>query len=74
MIRPEAYLVLMLVKHGPLSIKEAMTFTRTSYRGFYAVLNRLVKAGIVKTTTDTIDKRVRKLALVDDNSDKDYKL
>ena len=62
-IRPEARLLFLLQKHGPLSVKEAMSFTQISYRGFYTVLERLVGAGLVSMVPGEQDRRVRKLVL-----------
>lgn len=65
-IRPETRLLLILKKHGPLSVKEAMSFAQTSYRGFYAVLGRLVEADLISVITDKTDRRVRKLSFCGD--------
>lgn len=65
-IRPETRLLLILKKHGPLSVKEAMSFAQTSYRGFYAVLTRLIEAGLITVITDDADRRVRKLCFAGD--------
>jgi hypothetical protein len=40
-----------------------MQMAGTSYRGFYAVLERLRQAGIIATVKDKQDQRVRKLSI-----------
>ena len=47
----------------PVSVTTAMQVAGTSYRGFYAVLERLRQAGIVDTVKDEQDQRVRRLSL-----------
>ena len=46
-----------------ISVTTAMQVAGTSYRGFYAVLERLRQAGIIATDKDEQDQRVRRLSL-----------
>ena len=63
LLTPEARVLLSLTLSGPVSVSSAMQVAGTSYRGFYAVLERLRQAGLVATTKDEQDQRVRKLQL-----------
>lgn len=62
-LTPEARVVIHLKLTGSTSVNEAMQIAGTSYRGFYAVLERLREAGIVATVKDEDDQRVRRLSL-----------
>jgi DNA-binding MarR family transcriptional regulator len=46
-----------------LSVTTAMQLAGVSYRGFYAVLERLKQAGLVSQAKDKGDQRVRNLSL-----------
>ncbi|MBV1917768.1 MAG: hypothetical protein KUG65_06865 [Sphingomonadaceae bacterium] len=46
-----------------MSVTAAMQLAGVSYRGFYAVLERLKQAGLVGQVTDSEDHRVRNLSL-----------
>lgn len=63
LLTPEARVLLHLTLSGPSTVTEAMQVAGTSYRGFYAVLERLKQAGLVAATKDANDQRVRRLAL-----------
>lgn len=63
LLTPEARVLLSLVLSGPVSVTSAMQVAGTSYRGFYAVLERLKQAGLVATSKDDHDQRVRRLNL-----------
>ncbi|MCK9540518.1 MAG: MarR family winged helix-turn-helix transcriptional regulator [Novosphingobium sp.] len=63
LLTPEARVLLYLTLSGPVSVTSAMQIAGTSYRGFYAVLERLRQAGLVATTKDEQDQRVRRLQL-----------
>lgn len=63
LLTPEARVLLHLTLSGPATVTEAMQVAGTSYRGFYAVLERLKQAGLVAATKDANDQRVRRLAL-----------
>lgn len=63
LLTPEARVLLHLTLSGPATVTEAMQVAGTSYRGFYAVLERLKQAGLVAATRDANDQRVRRLAL-----------
>jgi hypothetical protein len=62
-LTPEARVVIHLKLGGSMSVTTAMQVAGTSYRGFYAVLERLKQAGIVATVKDEDDQRVRRLNL-----------
>jgi DNA-binding MarR family transcriptional regulator len=63
LLTPEARVLIHLKLNGSVSVTTAMQVAGTSYRGFYAVLERLKQAGIVAAVKDDQDQRVRKLSL-----------
>ena len=63
LLTPEARVLIHLRLNGPVSVTTAMGVAGTSYRGFYAVLERLKQAGIIATVKDPQDQRVRKLSI-----------
>ena len=63
LLTPEARVLIHLKLSGPVPVTTAMQVAGTSYRGFYAVLERLKQAGIVATVKDDQDQRVRRLSL-----------
>lgn len=63
LLTPEARVLIHLKLAGPVPVTMAMQVAGTSYRGFYAVLERLKQAGIVATVKDEQDHRVRRLSL-----------
>ena len=58
-LRPEARLLLILSQ----AIKQALSLSGLSYRGFYLLLNRLLAQGLVEINGDENDGRVRKMKL-----------
>jgi DNA-binding MarR family transcriptional regulator len=48
---------------GTMNVTAAMELAGVSYRGFYAVLERLKQAGLVDQVKDRDDQRVRNLQL-----------
>ncbi len=60
-LKPEAKLLLLLNQHGAMSVKQAMSISGLSYRGFYNLLNRLNAQQLVTITPDTSDRRVKKI-------------
>ncbi len=63
LLTPEARVLIHLKLNGSAPVTTAMQVAGTSYRGFYAVLDRLRQAGIIATVKDTEDQRVRRLSL-----------
>jgi len=63
MLTPEARVLINLKLSGPMSVTAAMELAGVSYRGFYAVLDRLKQAGLVDQVKDQDDQRVRNLQL-----------
>ena len=63
LLTPEARVLLHLTLSGPVTVTSVMQAAGTSYRGFYAVIERLKQAGLVAATRDTQDQRVRRLEL-----------
>jgi hypothetical protein len=63
MLTPEARVLINLKLNGPMSVTAAMDLAGVSYRGFYAVLDRLKQAGLVDQVKDRDDQRVRNLQL-----------
>jgi hypothetical protein len=62
-LKGEAVLILELMRHDSLTIKEAMILTRYSYRGFYLVVDRLIDKNIIKIEADSEDRRVKRIML-----------
>jgi DNA-binding MarR family transcriptional regulator len=62
-LTPEARVLIQLRLNGPMSVTTAMELAGTSYRGFYAVLERLRQAGIISSVKDDQDQRVRRLSI-----------
>lgn len=63
LLTPEARVLINLKLNGSMSVTEAMKLAGVSYRGFYAVLERLKEAGLVGQVKDKQDQRVRQLSL-----------
>lgn len=63
LLTPEARLLIHLKLEGSFPVTEAMRVVGVSYRGFYAVLERLKRAGLVRQAKDAQDQRVRNLRL-----------
>lgn len=63
LLTPEARVLFTLSIGGPMQINSAIQVAGTSYRGFYAVLERLKQAGLVQINKDSDDHRVRKLSV-----------
>jgi DNA-binding MarR family transcriptional regulator len=61
LLTPEARILFQLMTAGPMSVTTAMQVAGVSYRGFYAVLDRLKKAGLIASAKNTEDQRVRTL-------------
>jgi hypothetical protein len=62
-LRPEAKLLLILSQTGTLTIKQALSLSGLSYRGFYLLLNRLLAQGLIEVNGDHDDRRVRNVKL-----------
>lgn len=62
-LTPQAYLVLTLLIHGSLPMKDAMLHNPLSYRAFYNMLDKLKKRAVVSVESDNSDRRVRRLVL-----------
>ena len=63
LLTPEARLLINLKLSESMTVTEAMEMAGVSYRGFYAVLERLKRAGLVGQMKDRTDQRVRNLRL-----------
>jgi DNA-binding MarR family transcriptional regulator len=63
LLTPEARVLLHLRLEGAVPVTSALPIAGTSYRGFYTVIDRLKKAGLVGTVKDPDDQRVRRLSL-----------
>jgi DNA-binding MarR family transcriptional regulator len=61
LLTPEARVLLHLMMSGPVRVNEAMQVAATSYKGFYAVMERLKQAGLINISKDDKDHRVRNL-------------
>ena len=63
LLTPEARVLIHLKLNGSVPVSTAMKLAGTSYRGFYAVLERLKQAGLIAQAKDQNDQRVRNLRL-----------
>jgi DNA-binding MarR family transcriptional regulator len=63
LLTPEARVLINLKLNGTMNVTAAMELAGVSYRGFYAVLERLKQAGLVDQVKDLDDQRVRNLQL-----------
>jgi hypothetical protein len=63
LLTPEARVLINLKVTGTMNVTTAMELAGVSYRGFYAVLERLKQAGMVAQVKDREDQRVRNLQL-----------
>ena len=63
LLTPEARVLINLKLTGTMNVTAAMELAGVSYRGFYAVLERLKQAGLVDQVKDQDDQRVRNLQL-----------
>ncbi len=63
MLTPEARVLINLKLNGAMPVTAAMQLAGVSYRGFYAVLERLKQAGLVGQARDKEDQRVRNLSI-----------
>ncbi len=63
LLTPEARVLIHLKLDGSMSVTAAMQLAGVSYRGFYAVLERLKQAGLVGQVKDREDQRVQNLSL-----------
>jgi DNA-binding MarR family transcriptional regulator len=61
LLTPEARVLLHLMMSGPVRVNEAIQVAATSYKGFYAVMERLKQAGLISISKDDKDHRVRNL-------------
>jgi hypothetical protein len=62
-LSPQGYLVLNLLIHGPMPVKQAFHSNPLSYRAFYHMLARLKKQSIISIEVDSSDRRMRRLVL-----------
>ena len=63
LLTPEARVLFFLTVAGSEPVTSVMQMAGTSYRGFYGVIERLKQAGLVSTSKDKQDQRVRRLSL-----------
>ncbi len=60
-LTPEARVLLHLMMTGPVRVNEAMQVAATSYKGFYAVMERLKAASLINISKVDNDHSVRNL-------------
>ena len=60
-LRPDARLLMLIMLHQSVSIKQAMLDSPLSYRAFYTMLDRLKANALIAVETDHADRRVRRL-------------
>ncbi|MBM3596005.1 MAG: hypothetical protein FJX31_09590 [Alphaproteobacteria bacterium] len=63
LLTPEARVLINLKVTGTMNVTTAMELAGVSYRGFYAVLERLKQASMIAQVKDQEDQRVRNLQL-----------
>ncbi len=63
LLTPEARVLFFLTVAGSEPVTSVMQMAGTSYRGFYGVIERLKQAGLVSTSKDAQDQRVRRLTV-----------
>ena len=57
--RPEGKLAIELMKSGPLTMKQAMSVSECSYRGFYLMVERLTSSEVIAIQQSNLDRRVK---------------
>lgn len=60
-LRPEARILFMLLRENGLGMKQAISMSGLSYRGFYLMLKRLTDQNLIRIEDDRNDRRVRRL-------------
>ena len=60
-LRPDARLLMLIMLHQSVSIKQAMLDSPLSYRAFYTMLDRWKANALIAVETDHADRRVRRL-------------
>lgn len=60
-LRPEAKIIFLLLKENGLGMKQAISLSGLSYRGFYLMLKRMTDQGLVVVEDDRNDRRVRRV-------------
>lgn len=57
--RPEGKLAIELMKSGHLTMKQAMSVSECSYRGFYLMVERLTSSEVIAIQQSNLDRRVK---------------
>lgn len=63
LLTPEGRVLMSLTLAGPMPVATAMKVAGASYRGFYDVLDRLKRAGLIAKVKDSQDQRVRRISI-----------
>ena len=63
--RPEGKLVIELMKSGPLTMKQAMSVSECSYRGFYLMVERLTASQVIAIEQSQQDRRVKTVEIAE---------
>jgi hypothetical protein len=62
-LTPQARLLLGLLIHRSMTIKEALMYTPLSYRAFYVMITKLKALSFIQVDGYADDRRIRKLTL-----------
>jgi hypothetical protein len=62
-LSPQARLLLGLLIHGSMQMKEALMYTPLSYRAFYVMITKLKASSLVDVEGGFSDRRIRCLSL-----------
>jgi DNA-binding MarR family transcriptional regulator len=62
-LTPQARLLLGLLIHRSMTVKEALMYTPRSYRTFYVMITKLKAHGLIQIDGVENDRRVRRLTL-----------
>lgn len=62
-LTPQARLLLGLLIHRSMTVKEALMYTPLSYRAFYVMMTKLKALTLIQVDGSAHDRRIRKLTL-----------
>ena len=62
-LMPQAKLLMGLLIHGSMQMKDALMYTPLSYRAFYVMITKLKTLGLIQSDGVEGDRRIRRLKL-----------
>lgn len=62
-LMPQARLLIGLLIHGSMQMKDALMYTPLSYRAFYVMINKLKALGLIESDGVEDDRRIRRVKL-----------